>query len=90
MRGYIELTKPRITWLILMSTGIGYFFGCAGALDWALLAHCLLGTALIASGTATLNQWYERDADARMRRTAGRPIPSGRVSARGGENERCQ
>jgi protoheme IX farnesyltransferase len=82
MRGYLELTKPRITWLILMSTAIGFYFGQARPLDWALLLHCLLGTALIASGTATLNQWYERDADARMRRTAARPIPSGRVSAR--------
>lgn len=82
MRGYLELTKPRITWLILMSTAIGFYFGQAGAPDWALLAHCLLGTALIASGTATLNQWYERDADGRMRRTAARPIPSGRVPAR--------
>ncbi|GIU75087.1 MAG: protoheme IX farnesyltransferase [Bryobacteraceae bacterium] len=82
MRAYLELTKPRITWLILMSTGIGFYFGLAGALNWALLAHCLLGTALIASGTATLNQWYERDADSRMRRTAARPIPSGRVAPR--------
>ena len=82
MRGYLELTKPRITWLILMSTAIGYYFGRAGAADWALLVHCLLGTALLASGTATLNQWYERDADARMRRTAARPIPSGRVEPR--------
>lgn len=82
MRGYLELTKPRITWLILMSTAVGFYFGNAGAVGWALLFHCLLGTALIASGTATLNQWYERDADARMRRTAARPIPSGRVPAR--------
>lgn len=82
MRGYLELTKPRITWLILMSTAVGFYFGKAGAVDWALLLHCLLGTAFIASGTATLNQWYERDADARMRRTAARPIPSGRVPAR--------
>ncbi|MCX7604259.1 MAG: heme o synthase [Bryobacteraceae bacterium] len=82
MRAYLELTKPRITWLILMSTGIGFYFGHSGPLDWALLAHCLLGTALIASGTATLNQWYERGADALMRRTAARPIPSGRVPAR--------
>lgn len=82
MKGYLELTKPRITWLILMSTGIGYFFGHSGPLDWSLLLHCLLGTALIASGTATLNQWYEREADSRMRRTASRPIPSGRVAPR--------
>ena len=79
---YIELTKPRITWLILMSTGVGYFFGLPGTVNWLELFHTILGTALIASGTAALNQWYERDADARMERTRLRPIPSGRLSAR--------
>jgi protoheme IX farnesyltransferase len=81
MRSYLDLTKPRITWLILMSTAIGYFFGHSGSLDWLLLFHSLLGTALIASGTATLNQWYERDADSLMKRTAMRPIPAGKVPA---------
>jgi len=85
MRSYIELTKPRITWLILMSTGIGYFFGLPSHrladLNLLLLLHTILGTALIASGTAALNQWYERDADVKMRRTAGRPLPSGRLDA---------
>jgi protoheme IX farnesyltransferase len=81
MKDYIELTKPRITWLILMSTAVGYFFGHSGAWEiWSVL-HTLLGTALIASGTAALNQWYEREADFKMRRTAGRPIPSGRLTA---------
>ena len=82
MRHYIELTKPRITWLILMSTGVGYFFGLdrtGTAFDWALLLHTLLGTGLIASGTAALNQWYEREADALMRRTAARPLPIGQA-----------
>ena len=79
MRDYIELTKPRITWLILMSTGIGYFFGMRGGLNlWSLL-HTVLGTGLIASGTAALNQWFEREADRKMRRTKDRPIPSGRL-----------
>src|SRR3984893_18220381 len=91
MRDYIELTKPRITWLILMSTGIGYFFGLPAAANWWVflkgiqllpLLHTIIGTALIASGTAALNQWYEREADRKMRRTAGRPLPSGRLSAR--------
>ncbi|WP_321472662.1 heme o synthase [uncultured Paludibaculum sp.] len=82
MRSYLDLTKPRITWLILMSTGIGYFFGHQGSVDFLLLFHCLLGTALIASGTATLNQWYEHDADARMNRTSQRPIPAGKVTPR--------
>src|SRR5690349_21635954 len=81
MRDYIELTKPRITWLILMSTGIGYYFGLRGGIDvWSLL-HTVLGTGLIASGTAALNQWYEREADCRMRRTSDRPIPAGRITA---------
>ncbi|HLI84295.1 MAG TPA: heme o synthase [Bryobacteraceae bacterium] len=90
MRAYIELTKPRITWLILMSTGIGYFFGLPGAPDWweflrAVpvwpLLHTIIGTGLMASGTAALNQWFEREADRRMRRTEGRPLPTGRISA---------
>jgi len=89
MKDYIELTKPRITWLILMSTGIGYYFGLpkagswwafAASIPWLGLLHTILGTGLIASGTAALNQWYERDADCRMRRTAERPIPSGRIT----------
>jgi len=85
MKRYIELTKPRITWLILMSTGVGYFFGLSrpwrGFSDWALLLHTLIGTGLIASGTAALNQWYEREGDVLMRRTAGRPLPSGAMTA---------
>jgi heme o synthase len=82
MRAYIALTKPRITWLILMSTGVGYFFGrTAGAPNWIVLLHTLIGTALIASGTAALNQWYERDADTLMRRTSGRPLPTGQMTA---------
>ena len=80
MKHYLALTKPRITWLILMSTGIGYFFGHRGPLDFWLLLNTLLGTALLASGTATLNQWYERDADARMHRTESRPLPAGLVT----------
>jgi protoheme IX farnesyltransferase len=81
MRTYLELTKPRITWLILMSTGVGYFFGAHGNWQLLVIVHTLMGTGLIASGTATLNQWYEREADARMRRTKNRPIPSGRIQA---------
>ncbi len=83
MRNYIELTKPRITWLILMSTAVGYHFGLhGGEWRWLTLFHALLGTGLLASGTATLNEWYEREADAKMRRTMMRPIPSGRVKPR--------
>jgi protoheme IX farnesyltransferase len=86
MRHYIELTKPRITWLILMSTGVGYYFGIkhpwGSPADWALLLHTMIGTGLIASGTAALNQWYERASDSLMRRTASRPLPMGRMRPR--------
>jgi protoheme IX farnesyltransferase len=81
MNDYLALTKPRITWLILMSTGVGYFFGARGGWNWITLLHTIIGTGLIASGTAALNQWYERDADAKMRRTQERPLPSGRLNA---------
>ena len=84
MSPYIELTKPRITVFILMSTAVGFLCGIRGASHWTLitLLHTIVGTALIASGTAALNQWYEREADAKMNRTKARPIPSGRVSVR--------
>ena len=83
IRDYLDLTKPRITWLILMSTAIGYYFGHHGPFFyWASITaflHTIIGTAFVASGTAALNQWYERDADLKMRRTQMRPIPSGRI-----------
>jgi protoheme IX farnesyltransferase len=70
-----------------MSTGVGYFFGAqkslAGFTGWHFLTllHTIVGTGLIASGTAALNQWYERAADGKMRRTQARPLPSGRLTA---------
>jgi heme o synthase len=79
MRKYLELTKPRITALILVCTAVGFVFGSPASIRIAKLLHALLGTALMASGTAALNQWYEASADARMRRTQSRPIPSGRI-----------
>ena len=79
MQDYLELTKPRITVLILICTAVGYFFGSPNAFHLALFVHVLLGTALMASGTAALNQWYEADSDAKMRRTSKRPIPAGRI-----------
>jgi protoheme IX farnesyltransferase len=81
MKDYIALTKPRITWLILMSTGVGYFFGSKNGCHWLTLLHTIIGTGLIASGTAALNQWMEREADSKMRRTQARPLPSGRLDA---------
>src|ERR1700739_3161737 len=78
MRGDLELTKPRITVLILVCTAVGYFFG-SNSFHLVLFIHVLLGTALMASGTAALNQWYEADSDARMRRTCKRPLAAGRM-----------
>ena len=62
-----------------MSTGIGYWFGLRGVLDGLVLLHAVSGTGLLAAGTFALNQWYEREADAKMRRTRSRPLPAGRI-----------
>ncbi len=79
MRDYLELTKPRITLLILICTAVGYWFGSDPSFHWTILTHALLGTALLASGTSALNQWYEVDSDAKMLRTRKRPLPAGRM-----------
>src|SRR5882762_10155629 len=79
MRELVELTKPRITALILVCAAVGFLFGSPASLRLWALAHVLLGTALMASGTAALNQWYEADSDAKMRRTSKRPLAAGRM-----------
>jgi protoheme IX farnesyltransferase len=79
---YYILTKPEVNLLILMTTSAGYYLGLRGQFHFAGLFNTLVGTLLMASGTATLNQWMERSWDARMRRTANRPLPSGRLSPR--------
>src|SRR5690349_13323433 len=76
---YLELTKPRITFLIVLTSAAGFALGSRGAVDYLLLVHALIGIALLSSGIATLNQFIERDLDALMRRTADRPLPSGRL-----------
>ncbi len=68
--------------LILMTTSAGYYLASRGPFRVAGLVNTLVGTLLVASGTATLNQWMERAWDGQMRRTASRPLPSGRLSAR--------
>ena len=82
LREYFQLTKPRITLLIVISTAVGYCFGAAHAFSLVTLFHALLGTAFMAAGSATLNQWYERDTDSKMKRTRKRPIPAGTIEAR--------
>ncbi|MFO1477967.1 MAG: heme o synthase [Verrucomicrobiota bacterium] len=82
-RGWVsviaDLVKARLTLLVLLTTLVGFYLGTAGRVDWVLLTHTMLGTALVASGAAALNQLLERDYDALMRRTRNRPLPSGRM-----------
>jgi heme o synthase len=82
LRDYLTLTKPEVNLLILMTTSAGYYLGGRGGFRLAGLLHTLVGTLLVASGTATLNQYLERAYDAQMRRTAQRPLVSGTVSPR--------
>jgi heme o synthase len=76
----IALTKPRVVLMILVTTVVGYYVGLSGAPDYAKLVHLLVGTLLAASGTLALNQYWERDVDARMERTRVRPLPEGRLA----------
>jgi heme o synthase len=76
---YADLFKARLTGLVLLTTLVGFYMGCLGPVDYVLLLHTILGTAMVASGAAALNQLWERDYDARMRRTRDRPLPSGRL-----------
>lgn len=82
-RDYAELTKLRVTSLIVMTAWCGYFFGAHKAgMPWFSfgLFHALLGIGMVSSGTAALNEVMEHDVDAFMRRTARRPLPAGRMS----------
>ena len=82
-RDYAELTKLRVTSLIVMTAWCGYFFGAQKAnVSWFSLGllHTLLGIGLVSSGTAALNEVMEREVDGCMRRTALRPLPAGRMS----------
>jgi len=75
----VALTKPRVVLMVLVTTLVGYYVGLTGAADWARLLHLALGTVLAAGGTLALNQYWERDVDARMERTRARPLPDGRL-----------
>ena len=76
---YIELLKPNIMSLVLVSTVLGYFLGGDGIDDYSKLLITLLGTALTAGGAGALNHYLERDADKLMQRTKNRPLPSGLI-----------
>src|SRR5215211_922930 len=77
---YAELTKPRITFLIVLSSAAGFAMASPGSIDYLGLLRALLGIGLLSSGIATLNQYAERDLDGLMRRTAMRPLPAGRLA----------
>jgi len=77
---YIALTKPRLNGLVVATSAAGYYLGAPAAFDWREMIAAVAGTALVAGGAAVLNQVYERDTDALMRRTRMRPLPDGRVS----------
>lgn len=79
---YVALTKPDVSFLVLMTTAAGYYMGARGAVDWLHLIQTVFATLLIAAGTATLNHYIERDSDRYMRRTASRPLPSGQLQPR--------
>lgn len=79
---YVVLTKPDVTFLVVITTLAGFYLGSTGPLDWTRLMHTVLATMLVAGGTAALNQYVEREMDAVMRRTATRPLPSGVLQPR--------
>src|SRR5436190_1316069 len=76
---YADLVKARLTLLVLLTTLVGFYIGWQGPMNYLLMFHTLLGTALVASGASALNQLLEREYDAKMRRTRDRPLPSGRL-----------
>lgn len=78
---YVELTKPRIAFLLVLTSAAGFYLGSKGAFDAVLFANSLIAITLLAFGVATLNQYWERNIDQLMTRTASRPLPTKRVTA---------
>ena len=75
-----ELTKPRITFMVLIATLVGFYMASQESVQSFLLLHTLIGTGLVAAGASALNEYFERHLDARMLRTRTRPIPAGRLA----------
>ncbi len=80
LRAYYELTKPGIAGYVMVTAGVSAFVASRGRIELALALHTMLGTGLATAGALTLNQFVERDVDAIMYRTRGRPLPTGRVT----------
>lgn len=76
---YADLIKVRLTFLVVLTTLVGFYLGSPSPVNYLLMLHAVLGTAMVASGAAALNQLLEREHDAKMRRTKNRPLPSGRL-----------
>jgi heme o synthase len=76
---FVALTKPRLNLLVLLTTVAGLYLASPEGVALTLVAHTLIGTALVAGGAAALNQVWERETDRRMRRTSSRPLPRGRL-----------
>lgn len=78
---YAELTKPRIAVLLVLTSAAGFYMASGGSFNTPLFVHAMVAITLLAFGVATLNQFWERNIDPKMDRTASRPIPSGRVTS---------
>jgi heme o synthase len=79
---FVELAKPRVVLMVLITTFVGFYLGSEQVPQYLILLQTLIGTALAAGGTLALNQYMERDSDAVMRRTQRRPLPDGRLQPR--------
>jgi protoheme IX farnesyltransferase len=80
LSAYVALTKPDVSFLVLMTTGAGYYMGAPGPVSWLKLLQVVFATMLIAGGTSALNHYIERESDRHMRRTASRPLPTGQLT----------
>ncbi len=80
LKAYGELTKPRLTLLVILSAMTGYYLGHRGGFSWGPLCVAAFGISFVSAGSMVLNQWMEREADSRMQRTQKRPLPEGRVT----------
>jgi len=80
LNAYIELTKPRIMYLVLVTTALGYYLGGQGFQSFSILFYLTIGAGSVCAGSGVLNQYLERDTDCKMTRTKNRPIPTGQIS----------
>src|SRR5580698_9938960 len=77
---YVALTKPDVSFLVLITTAAGYYMGARGPVNWLHMLQTVFATMLIAAGTSALNHYIERESDRYMRRTASRPLPAGQLA----------